>query len=50
MGTLLPTWGIVVAASAAAAFVGGSLFAGGVYFAQTHPGSSIANVFANARV
>jgi len=50
VGTLLPIWGIVVAASAAAAFVGGSLFAGGVYYAQTHPGSSVANLFSNVRL
>jgi len=50
VGTLLPTWGIVVAASAAVAFAGGALLAGGVYYAQTHPGSSLANVFGNVRM
>jgi len=50
VGTLLPTWGIVVAVAAAAAFIGGAIIAGGVYFAQTHPGSSVANLFANVRL
>jgi len=50
VGSLLPIWGIVVAAVAGAAFIGGAVIAGGVYFAQTHPGSSIANVFANVRL
>jgi hypothetical protein len=50
VGSLLPTWGIVVAAVAGATFIGGAIIAGGVYFAQTHPGSSLANVFANVRL
>jgi plastocyanin len=50
VGSLLPIWGIVVASAAGIAFIGGSIIAGGVYFAQTHPGSSVANVFANVRL
>jgi len=50
VGSLLPTWGIIVAAGAGATFIGGAIIAGGVYFAQTHPGSSIANIFSNVRL
>jgi len=50
VGTLLPIWGIVVAVAAGVTFIGGAIIAGGVYFAQTHPGSSLANVFANVRL
>jgi hypothetical protein len=50
VGSLLPIWGIVVAVGAGATFIGGAIIAGGVYFAQTHPGSSIANIFANVRL
>lgn len=50
VGTMLPVWGMIVAVAASATFVGGTVFAGGVYYAQTHPGSSIANIFSNVRL
>jgi hypothetical protein len=50
VGALLPTWGIIVASFGAAAFVGAGVLAGGSYFAQTHPESGVANLFANVRV
>lgn len=63
VGTLLPVWyakffphfshlcrGIVIAAAGGVAFIAGCVVAGGVYFAQTHPQSSVANIFGNVRI
>jgi len=50
VNSLLPVWGIVLCAGAAAAFIGAAVLAGGVYYGQTHPGAVGAGLFVNARV
>jgi len=50
VNSLLPVWGIVICAGAAAAFIGAAVLAGGVYYSQTHPGAVGAGLFVNARV
>jgi len=50
VGTVLPIWGIVVAVGGGAAFTGAGVLSAGVYYARTHPGTSLANVFSSVRI
>lgn len=50
VGSVLPVWGIVVAAVGGVGFVGACVVAGGAYFAQTHPTGTIANLFGGVQV